>query len=74
MEVTQLLTCECNGRTYPNKTALQTHRRTKMHQQWAKENELFELRCRCKKLENENESLKYVIDMLKNQNKFLANK
>lgn len=65
MEVTATVTCECNGHSRPYKD-IQGHRRSKKHQQWVKENEVFDLRCRCKRLENENESLKYVIDMLKN--------
>ena len=63
MEVVEKLECECNGRAYPNKSALSAHRRTKMHQTWETERELFELRCRCKRLENENEALKYDLQM-----------
>ena len=65
MEVTESFSCDCNGRTYPNKTSLQAHRRTKMHQKWVSENEVFELRCRCKRLENENESLRYALELCK---------
>jgi hypothetical protein len=65
MEVTECFTCECNGRAYPNKIALQAHRRTKTHKQWESENEVFELRCRCKRLENENETLRYALETLK---------
>jgi len=66
MEVTECFTCECNGHPYPNKSALRQHQARPVHKNWARENEVFDLRCRCKRLENENESLKYVIDMLKN--------
>lgn len=59
MDVVEQLECECNGRSYPSKTSLNAHRKTKLHKQWENEREVFELRCRCKKLENENEALKY---------------
>ena len=73
MEITQTFTCECNDRAYPTKNALSSHKRTKMHQKWEAENEVFNLKCRCKRLENENESLRYVIDMLKNSETKKAN-
>ena len=70
MDVVEHLICECNGRAYPNKSSLNTHRRTKMHQQWENEREVFELRCRCKKLENENEALKYDLAHYRNLVKY----
>jgi hypothetical protein len=72
MEVAEIFTCECNGRPYANKTALNAHRRTKMHQKWEADNEVFELRCRCKRLENENESLRYALDLCRNTTKVLV--
>lgn len=68
MEVTTAITCECNGHSHPykDKAALRQHQARDVHKKWVRENEVFDLRCRCKRLENENESLKYVIDMLKN--------
>jgi hypothetical protein len=63
MEVVEQLECECNGRVYPTKSALNAHRRTKMHQTWETEREVFELKCRCKRLENENEALRYDLQM-----------
>jgi hypothetical protein len=36
-----------------------------MHQQWENEREVFELRCRCKKLEIENEALNHYRDLVK---------
>lgn len=62
MEVVESLECECNGRLYPNRTALNAHKRTKLHKNWETENELHDIRCRCKKLENENEALKYDLN------------
>ena len=70
MEVVDSLKCECNGRAYPNRTALNSHRKTKMHQTWETEREVFELRCRCKKLENENEALKYDLAHYRNLVKY----
>ena len=66
MEVTESFRCECNGVLYKNRTSLRQHQSREVHKKWVRENELFDLRCRCKRLENENESLKYVIEMLKN--------
>jgi TolA-binding protein len=63
MDVVEQLYCECSGRAYPNKTALNAHKRTKMHQSWESEREIRELRCRCKRLENEIEALKYDLQM-----------
>lgn len=65
MEVTAKVTCECNGHSRPYKD-IRAHMRSEKHMKWVRENEVFDLRCRCKRLENENESLKYVIEMLKN--------
>ncbi len=62
MDVTEVLVCECNGRAYPNRSALNTHRKSKMHQTWESGKELRDLRCLCKKLENENEALKYDLN------------
>lgn len=70
MEVVESLECECNGRTYPSRNALNAHRKTKIHQNWETEREVFELRCRCKKLENENESLKYDLTHYRNLVKY----
>ena len=66
MDITQSLTCKCNGRLYPHDRALREHKKTKMHQTWEKENEVFDLRCRCKKLENEVECLKYDLGIYRN--------
>lgn len=65
MEVSSTVTCECNGHSRPYKD-IRSHMKSEKHMRWVRENEVFDLRCRCKRLENENESLKYVIDMLKN--------
>lgn len=64
MEVSATVTCECNGHSRPYKD-MRSHVKSEKHLKWVRENELFDLRCRCKRLENENESLKFVIDMLK---------
>jgi hypothetical protein len=66
MEVIERFTCECNGNTFPTKASLQAHKLRKVHRQWETENEVFDLRCRCKRLENENETLKYALETLKN--------
>lgn len=66
MDVTQVLRCECNGRLYPHERALKEHKKTKIHQNWERENEVFDLRCRCKRLENEIESLKYDLSIYRN--------
>lgn len=62
MDIVESLECECNGRMYPNRTALNAHRKTKLHRVWVAENELHDLRCRCKRFENEIEALKYDLN------------
>ena len=57
--VVENLKCECNGRIYPNNKSLNTHKKTQIHQSWVNEKTVFDLKCLCKKLENENEGLKY---------------
>ena len=61
MDIAETLRCECNDRCYPSRSSLLTHKRTKAHKAWETDQEVFDLRCRCKKLENENEALKYDI-------------
>ena len=66
MDITESLVCKCNGRKYLNERSLREHKKTKIHQAWENENEIFDLRCRCKKLENEVESLKYDLTIYRN--------
>lgn len=66
MEITESLKCECNDRVYPNRTSLNTHRKTKMHRAWESDNEVRILRCECKRLENENEALKLDLKVYRN--------
>lgn len=66
MDIVENFTCECNGKTYPHKKSFNEHKKTKSHQAWEKETELFDLRCRCKRLENENACLKYDLAIYRN--------
>jgi hypothetical protein len=59
MEVSEVLTCECNGKTYSNNRSLNEHKKRPVHINWERQKEVFDLKCRCKKLENELEAAKY---------------
>ena len=66
MELSESLVCECNARSYPSVKHLNAHKKTKLHMLWCKEREVFDLRCLCKKLENENVILKNTIKIFMN--------
>lgn len=59
MEVSTILTCECNGKTYSNNRSFNEHKKRPVHINWERQKEVFDLKCRCKKLENELEAAKY---------------
>ena len=57
--------CECNGRSYPNGTALKQHYKTNIHRVWDQEKQIKDLGIRATRLENENALLKNTIEVLK---------
>lgn len=60
MNITEVFTCECNGgKPYANRRSFNEHKKSKKHQRWEQEKEILDIRCRCKRLENEVECLKY---------------
>jgi hypothetical protein len=63
MDIVEDLRCQCNDKVYTTRAGLNQHRRTKGHLEWQKTVDLREALCRCKRLENENEGLKYDLVM-----------
>jgi len=65
MEVSTILVCECNGRSYPNGTALKQHHKTNIHRVWDQEKQIKDLGIRATRLEIDNMQLKNTIELLK---------
>jgi len=65
MEVSTILVCECNGRSYPNGVALKQHHKTNIHRVWDQEKQIKDLGIRATRLENENMQLRNTIEVMK---------
>ena len=68
MECTIVFRCECNNKTYPSKSALQAHRKTKGHKAWEECKELRQLKIDLTDRDNTIMALNYTIALLKELN------
>ena len=68
MECSIVFTCECNGKTYPSKQALNAHKRTKGHKSWEEAGELRKLKIELTERDNKILALNNTITLLKELN------
>lgn len=68
MECIVVFRCECNNKTYPSKSALNAHRKTKAHKAWEETKELRLLKIELTERDNRIVSLNQTITLLKELN------
>ena len=74
MQVSQIFTCECNGREYTSKPKLNQHKKTKGHIHWETINELKSLKIEMTKRDNTIMCLKNDKESLQQLNIILMGK
>lgn len=60
--------CPCNGHSYPSKSALQSHYKTKAHVAWTNREELRELKITLTQRDNTISMLRNQVDALRSLN------
>ena len=68
MECSVIFRCECNDKTYPTKSALNSHKKTKSHKAYEEAKELRQLKIDLTNRDNMILSLNNTIQLLKELN------
>ena len=68
MECTIVFRCDCNNKTYPSKSALYSHKKTKTHKAWEETKELRQLKIQLTEHTNTIVALNSTISLLKELN------
>ena len=68
MECSVVFRCECNNKTYPTKSALNSHMKTKSHKAYEEAKELRQLKVELTLRDNTIVSLNKTVTMLKELN------
>ena len=68
MECTVVFRCDCNNKTYPSKSALHSHKKTKTHKAWEETKELRQLKIQLTEHANTIVALNSTISLLKELN------
>ena len=68
MECSVVFRCECNDKTYPTKSALKSHKKTKSHKAYEEAKELRQLKIDLTNRDNTIISLNNTISLLKDLN------